>query len=104
MVVKLDPLGNEKYTTRARLSHARPLRGLSKLHGRFQHAIWAMHVLSPVNLFTEYYYVDRWFNIFDIRAQMVLAKAVLQHSRTSDNLQITSSSRPAAGCMGKPGR
>jgi uncharacterized protein len=67
-VVKLDPLGNEKIRYKGDIitrssacvvveaTWTLPARDLA--YARFE----------PGDLFTEYYYVDRWFNIFDIKS------------------------------------
>lgn len=66
-VVKLDPLGNEKIRYKGEVVTRSPASVVIE-------ATWTLPArdlgyarFEPGDLFTEYYYVDRWFNIFDIK-------------------------------------
>ena len=65
-LVKLDPLGNEKIRYQGELVQRLSQTMIIK-------AIWTRPALDlgytrfePDDRFTEYFYTDRWFNIFDI--------------------------------------
>jgi uncharacterized protein len=67
-VVKLDPLGNEKIRYKGDIITRSPACVVVE-------ATWTLPVrdlayarFEPGDLFTEYYYVDRWFNIVDIKS------------------------------------
>ena len=65
-VIKLDPQGHEKIRYHGEIVEQR-------IHGIVIQAFWTNQVYNlgytcfePGDRFTEYYYPNRWFNIFDI--------------------------------------
>ncbi len=67
-VVKLDPLGNEKIRYKGKVITRSPASAIIE-------ATWTLPArdlgyarFEPGDLFIEHYYVDRWFNIFDIKS------------------------------------
>ncbi|GCF07929.1 DUF402 domain-containing protein [Dictyobacter arantiisoli] len=65
-IIKLDPLGREKVRYTGDIIHRSP-------HGVVVQANWTMTErdlgytrFEPGDRFIEYYYTNRWFNIFDI--------------------------------------
>jgi protein associated with RNAse G/E len=66
-VVKLDPLGNEKIRYKGKVIMRSPASVVIEAKWTLPARDLGYARFEPGDLFTEYYYVDRWFNIFDIK-------------------------------------
>jgi uncharacterized protein len=67
-VVKLDPLGNEKIRYKGHLIAYSPASAVVEAKWTLPARDLGYVRFEIGDLFTEYYYVDRWFNIFDIKS------------------------------------
>lgn len=73
-VVKQDPLGNQKLRYEGELLERSPTRMVIQAPWTLAPRDLGYIVFEPGDIFTEYYYTNRWFNIFDVVAANGLRK------------------------------